>query len=210
MTIIEKLLTYAPQAKDPDKLIEALKETCARFEINTPRRQRYFIAQAMFETENFTKFVEVLYYSTPERLVAVWPTRFTMDKANVGKAWAPDYIKNSEKLGNLVYANRLGNKGPESGDGFKYRGRGAFHLTFFDNYRKCSKDLYDDDRFVINPDLVAAPLDAMLTAGWFWNNNKMNVLADADMFTKATTVINGSAVTVPERLKVLNILNKVE
>lgn len=210
MAIIDRLLEYAPKARDPEGLKEALRATCQRFDISTLRRQRYFIAQASFETQGFTAWSENLNYSTPERLVAVWPSRFTMDVNNKTKAYAPDYAKNPEKLANLVYAGRVGNGDAASGDGWSFRGRGAFHLTFRNNYKDCSDYLYKDNRFVTNPDLVMASMDGLMSAGWFWNANGMNKLADADEFTKVTKIINGSDVTVPERLKVLNVLNRID
>lgn len=180
-----------------------------RFEINSPRRIRYFMAQAYFETQGFTKFEENLYYSNPGRLVEVWRSRFTTDTSDMSKALAQDYIKNPQKLASLVYASRLGNGNAESGDGYKFRGRGLFHLTFKDNYRACSQYLYEDSRLVDNPDGVALIEDACASAGWFWHINKLNELADADQFTKMTGVINGSTATAHERLKVLDLVNTI-
>lgn len=60
---------------------------------------------------------ENLNYSAP-RICQVWPSRFGSIAA------AMPYAHNPEKLGNVVYANILGNGGPASGDGFKYRGHG--------------------------------------------------------------------------------------
>jgi len=47
----------------------------------------------------------------------------------------------------LVYGGRFGNA-PDTHDGFTYRGRGPFQLTFKDNYKRIGEDL------VGNPDLI--------------------------------------------------------
>jgi putative chitinase len=124
-------------------------------------------------------------------------------------AYAPDYIKNPQKLGNLVYANRNGNGDVASGDGYLFRGRGAFHLTGRVNYTNYSKAVYGDLHIVSNPDLVLSMADAFMSAGWFWNNNGFNALADSDSFTEVTRIINGSTKTVPERIPVLNKANAI-
>lgn len=191
-----------------DLLVSSLNATMTRFDINSSlRRVRFFITQTMYESAGFTKLVENLFYTTPTVLVNVWPSRFSMTRGG-NKAYAPDYVKNPQKLANLVYAGRYGNSGPN--DGWKYRGRGAMHLTFKDNYRNASLALYKDNRLVDQPDLVENDMSvASDTAGWFWNVNKLNALADSDEFTRVTTIINGSAATVPKRLEVLRIANRV-
>lgn len=188
-------------------LVNSINAVLDKFAINTPRRVRYFMTQSAFETRMFSRFEEDLWYSTPERLVAVWPKRFTMDSDDTKLAYAPSYLKNPEKLANFVYGGRNGNSSP--GDGWLYRGRGGFHLTFFDNYRAYSQAVYGDDRCIDDPDLVAQPADALLSAGWFWDVHGLNHLADADQFTKVTTIINGSASTVPKRLEVLRRANQI-
>jgi putative chitinase len=203
-----------------EPMVTAINSTMARFQIDQqPRRVRYFMAQAAFESQYFTKLSENLTYTTPERLVAVWPSRFTMTPppalaagspvAVNARAYAPDYVNNPQKLANLVYANRGGNGDPQSGDGFRFRGRGLFGLTFQSNYSQYSNSVYGDQRIVMQPDLVAAPTDGCLSAGWFWSINSFNASADADQFTHVTTVINGSAATVPDRLAVLNVANSI-
>ena len=194
-----KLREFLPKLNQTqlDALHTALEDLLPKYGVTTPRRIRYFLAQAHHETQGFTALTENLNYKTADRIAAVWPKRFTKESAK-------SYIKNPQKLANKVYANRMGNGDESSGDGWAYRGRGAGHLTGKTNYAQCSQDLFDDDRLVKNPDLVAEDWHTCVeTFLWFWDNNGLNKLADNDEFTKVTKVINGSTTTVPERLKVL-------
>jgi putative chitinase len=204
-----QIAQLAPKAAGPDALAAAINATAQYYGISdTQLRMRYFIAQSCFETQNFSFWSENLFYTTPERLCAVWPSRFTMTQGST-LAYAPDYTANPAKLANLVYANRNGNGDASSGDGFAFLGRGAFHLTFRNNYAAYSQARYGDDRIVQNPGLVAQPMDAFMSAGWFWKANNLSPLADADQYTKTTLVINGSTATVPQRLVTLNQVNAI-
>lgn len=206
-----QLLQLNSRLKNAADLAASINEAAARFSIDQSlRRLRYFVAQSFFETMSYTTWVENLTYTTPQRLVAVWPNRFTMNQADTTRAYAPSYINNPQKLAGLVYGGRLGNGvWPASNDAYTYRGRGGFHLTGQVNYNQYSIFMYGDLRIVDNPDLVAEPTDAFMSAGWFWQTRGLNQLADQDAYTKATVVINGSASTVPQRLQVLNQVNQI-
>jgi len=208
MITLNQLTTFC-KAAATQALVDAINQTLVRCDINTPRRLRYFMAQAYHESQAFTHFAEDLYYLDPNRLVAVWPRHFTMQLTDASKAYAPNYVKNSQKLGSLIYANEYGNGDVASGDGYNFRGRGIFGLTFRSNYAACSTDVYGDDRLVQNPDLAAQLPGAVDSAGWFWSHHGFNALADADALTSMTEVLNGSAITVPARLQVLNVANSI-
>jgi len=95
---------------------------------------------------------------------------------------AAKLCRNPKELANTVYSNRIGNGDYDSGDGWRYRGRGVFQLTGRSNYAAAGAALwrpYKDE-----PDLVAQPLDACMTAGWYWDSRKLNLLADIDGITR--------------------------
>jgi len=116
-----------------------------------------------------------------------WPARFPND------AFAQRYHRQPERIANLVYAGRHGNGDEASGDGWKYRGRGLIQLTFRDNYRAYSQAIADPS-VMDDPDRVAEPRDAAVSACWFWKNDGLNALADAGdeaSFNQISYAING-------------------
>ena len=108
------------------------------------QKKAYMLATVRSEVgADMTPIVENMNYSA-ERIREVWPSR-------------PEAVKfahNPEGLGNSVYANRLGNGPPSSGDGYKYRGRGiGAQFTGREQYEKWSR--------IMGVDLLAHPELAM-------------------------------------------------
>jgi putative chitinase len=193
----ENLKKMMPQCANPDAWVDPLNQAMDRFEINTPERAAAFLAQIAHESGQLNRLVENLNYSA-KRLMAVWPKRFpTLEKAQ-------QYEKNPEKLGNFVYASRLSNGDEASGDGFRYRGRGLIQVTGRGNYRTAAQDL--GLPLEEQPDLLATPGPAALSAAAFWKNHGLNELADdknadnddAD-FVTITRRINGGTAGLAER-----------
>ena len=162
-----------------------------KYEINTPLRQAAFIGQCQHESVNFKRLEEDLNYSS-ERLCQVFPNRFK------SIAEASPYNYNPIKIGNKIYSDRLGNGDEASGDGYRFRGRGIIQITGRNLYSVASSDLGAD--FVKNPELVATPLYAALTAGWYWNRNSLNLLADHKEYTTMTKRINGGLNGIDSRI----------
>lgn len=164
---------------------DPLQAAAARFGIESKARVAAFLAQLHYESHGFTRTEENLYYTTPERIRAMWPTRVAtlLDASKL--------CRNPQALANVVYANRLGNGDPASGEGWKYRGRGLIQLTGRTNYHVASDALGAD--YVADPDAVAAPEGACLTAAWFWESIHGNELADASLIDTLTKRINGPA-----------------
>ena len=173
------------------KWVEPLNETFERFHITTPRQQAAFIAQCGHECANFKILEENLNYKAAT-LMKLWPKRFpTLDIAN-------QYAMQPKRIANKVYADRMGNRDEASGDGFRFRGRGCIQLTGHSGYYHAGQALGVD--FVMNPDLVATPKFAVLTAGWFWSTHGCNELADAANWTGLTKRINGGTIGLNERI----------
>lgn len=181
--------------KLPAAVIAQIPETAAKFGITTNLRLAHFLAQCALESTGFTATVENLSYSA-QRLMQVFPKYFRgVDPAA--------YAKNPTKIGNRVYANRMGNGDEASGDGFKFRGRGYIQLTGKNNYTSFTGFIGED--CVANPDLVATKYP-LASAAFFFNSNNIWAIcdrgADDATVTRVSTAVNGSPPhAVPERLQ---------
>ncbi|MFZ9264842.1 MAG: glycoside hydrolase family 19 protein, partial [Polynucleobacter sp.] len=167
-------------------------ETFDRFGIDSIKKQAAFIGQCGHECGNFRVLEENLNYRA-ETLCKLWPKRFpTLE-------FAKQYERQPKKIANSVYSNRMGNRDEASGDGFRFRGRGCIQLTGHSSYFHAGKALGVD--FVMEPDLVASPKYAALTAGWFWSTHDCNALAQAADWVKLTKKINGGTIGLQDRIK---------
>ncbi len=197
----------AAKIKNPEKWLDAVEATCQEFEINTPERIASFLAQTSHESGGYTMLSENLNYKAAT-LAACWPNRFAElgpdkkpKKDEKGKL-IPTAVANSiagkpELIANLVYSSRMGNGPAESGEGWKYRGRGLKQLTGKDNYTRCGNALGVD--LVSNPDLLLEPLYAARSAGWFWKANNLSAFADAGDIKGMTKKINGGFIGLEQR-----------
>ena len=170
--------------------VEPLNETFEKFGISTPKQQAAFIGQCSHECGNFTKLEEGLSYAA-DRLMKIWPRRFPNMEI------AQRYARNPKALANNVYANRMGNRDEASGDGYRFRGRGCIQTTGHSAYFHAGQALGVD--FVMQPDLVAMPKYAALTAGFFWNTHKLNAFADSQDYVTMTKRINGGTIGLDDR-----------
>ena len=179
------------QALDIDqKWLEPLNAASAKYDISTPARQASFIGQCSHESGNFRILEENLHYSAAG-LMRVWPSRFpNLEVAN-------QFAGNAEKIANKVYAGRMGNGDEESGDGWKYHGRGLIQLTGKDNYANCGSGIGVD--LVGDPDRLLDPQYAALSAGWVWNKKGLNDLADTGDYETMTKRINGGTLGLDDR-----------
>lgn len=168
-----KLVLFVPH------LAAALRE----FRIDTPVRLASWAAQVGHESADLTRWEESFAYR-PERLVEVFGRkRFpTIDVARL-------YAGDSERVANLVYADRMGNGSETSGDGWRYRGRSPIQLTGRDNYAQAGRAL--DLPLAEQPDLLLLPEHGFRAAGWFWDARHLSQLADAGRFDDITRRING-------------------
>lgn len=83
----------------------------------------------------------------------------------------------------------IGNTPQKDGDGQKYKGRGLIQLTGRANYTAFAKATGCD--CINHPEIVAKLPWCVETAGWYWNNRKINEAADIDAFITVTKRING-------------------
>jgi putative chitinase len=205
MITADALKKAFPLCAAPDDWVKALAPAMEKYAINNPARIASFLAQTGHESSQFNRLVEGLNYKTALRLTNVWPKRFP-DEAS-----AQPYVSNEEKLANLVYAKRLGNGDSNSGDGYKFRGRGIIQITGRSNYADAGKAL--GLNLINQPDLLLQKPNAAMSAAWFWSSRGLNALADdhtddnnLEDFTEIIKRINGGSVGLSERLALLNLI----
>ena len=162
-------------------------KACSKFiGITDHARAVHFFAQTGHETGNFQFYTENLNYSA-RALRAVFGKYFPNDEM------ANAYARQKERIGNKVYANRMGNGDEKSGDGFKYRGRGALQLTGKSNYEAFEKYIGDTD-VTCQPSVVSGKY-SFQSAMFFFDKNKLWKICDEglgeDAIKKLTRRING-------------------
>ncbi|MCP4158119.1 MAG: LysM peptidoglycan-binding domain-containing protein [bacterium] len=192
-----QLKEIMPAASDENivKYLVPLNNEMPHFAIDTPLRAAHFIAQVAHESGCFRYNEENLNYSA-KALQAVFGKYFPSGQM------AKDYERKPEKIANRVYANRMGNGGEESGDGWKYRGRGLIQLTGCDNYSRCGEAIglnleEEPGQVSDNPDV------SIKAVGWFWKTNNLNKYADADDIKGITHRINGGLNGLDDRQEFL-------
>jgi len=185
----EKIGVTADGAFGPGTLRAAMK-----FYKFTPARAAHFFAQTAHESGDFKAFSENLNYGA-KGLLGIFKKYFPTE------AKAAEYERKPEKIANLVYANRMGNGDEASGDGYKFRGRGALQLTGKDNY-KAFADYMKQPEIMDNPDLVATKY-SFESAIFFFDKNKLWSICDQGINDAAilalTKRINGGTHGLDDR-----------
>jgi putative chitinase len=176
----------------------ALAQLLPDYEINTPQRIAAFVAQCAHESANFTALRENLNYRAVT-LRKIFPKYFPTDELAQQYAAMPN---KQQAIANLVYANRMGNGPPESGDGWRFAGKGLIQLTGKDNYTWFAASLG------ITVEEAAEYLEtfegAAQSACWFWETNKLNTWADRGDILTLTKRINGGTIGLDDRIKHYN------
>lgn len=186
---LEKIEGYVPK-----EVYEQLPKIILKYQFNTPARLAHFLSQCEHESGRFRFIRENMNYSI-KGLRSVFGKYFPTIEL------AKEYARNPEKIGNRVYANRMGNGDEASGDGYKYRGRGFIQITGKGNYRNLGE--YLNENLLSNPDLVATdyPLES---AAWYFKVRKLNDIADEgvtnDVVRKMTKKINGGYNGIDQRI----------
>jgi putative chitinase len=159
----------------------------------TPERAAHFFAQTSHESGGFKVFSENLNYSA-QGLQGIFGKYFP---GNLEES----YARKPEKIANRVYASRMGNGDETSGDGWKFRGRGALQLTGKSNYQLFS-DYLKKPEIMTNPDLVATEF-AFESAIFFFDKNKLWDICDKgvtkDTILALTKRINGGTHGLADR-----------
>jgi putative chitinase len=193
MITIELLQAMCPKTKRSvlEGYVEPLNTVAEYYDMyDNPRRVAGFLAQIAHESGGFNFVKENLNYSA-KGLMTTFKKYFPTEEL------AKQYERKPEKIANRVYANRMANGPEESGDGYRFCGRGLIQLTGRANYTKFAQDLgIGIDETVA---YLETPNGAVSSAGWFWDNNKLNQFCDKDDFVTLTKRINGGTIGLADR-----------
>jgi putative chitinase len=193
MVTLDLLIHICPKTKVSvlDGYIEPINTVAEYYEMNTnPARLAGFLAQTAHESGGYNFIKENLNYSA-KGLMSTFKKYFPTEDL------AKQYERKPEKIANRVYGNRMSNGPEESGDGYRFCGRGLIQLTGRANYTKFAQDLE-----MSLEDTVAyleTPNGAVASAGWFWDNNKLNQYCDSGDFVTLTKRINGGTIGLEDR-----------
>jgi putative chitinase len=177
-----RLKSILPNCKDVAGWSYELSVILPSYDITTKERIASFLSQVGHESAHLNILVENLNYSQDG-------LRKVFSKYFPDEATAFRYARQPKWIASRVYANRMGNGGEESLDGWTYRGRGILQVTGKNNYRACSRALFGDDRLLEEPDLLLRKDFAIMSACWFWQTNRLNNIAHD--VRASTRVVNG-------------------
>lgn len=194
---LDQLKKIVPNNPYIEHWYEALCQILPDYDITSKVRVAAFLAQCAHESGGFKSIKENLNYR-PETLVKLFSKYFDL-------ATAQRYCSKPNKqeaIANRMYANRMGNGPEESGDGYRYCGRGLIQLTGHDNYQA-----YAD----ATGQTVEEASEHMTTfegcvqsACWFWEANSLNKWADIGDMVTLTKKINGGTIGLDDRIKHYN------
>lgn len=190
----KKICPYTTKRRD---ILTYLNDYAPMFQINTPERWAGYLSQVCVESGEFNIFVENLNYNKSQ-LLAIWPNLFNEERAAQFEYKARD-------IANFVYGSRLGNGDFSTGDGFKYRGRGAIQVTFKDNYKK-TQDMMNSKvnlklDLIKNPELLEKPEYAILSSMCYWDSRGLNAFADKKLIKQMTKLVQGGSGHLEKRTK---------
>ena len=189
-TTREKLeeIFYEADQDTLDMFYEIFSENAEAFNISTEMHENMFLAQIVAETGYDLKPKRENLNYTVESL------KKTFSRYRNNPKWAEidgrtaNRKANQVAIGNVAYADRLGNGDIESGDGYLYRGGGYFQLTGKSNYRRMAEVIQMTTGSPIGPDNLAMAIDdvlgALLSAMAFWLDNECYECEDIDCVTR--------------------------
>jgi putative chitinase len=196
----KELLKIAfPTASDEtlSKYFLHLQDVLTSYNIQTNHDISSFLAHIGHESGDLKRVKENLNYSV-DGLLKVFPKYFK-DRQEAEK-----YARQPIRIASRVYANRMGNSSEESGDGWRYCGRGLIQLTGKSNYQKFAKYVNMSLDDVIS--FLETPKGACTSAAYFWKTNNCN----GKTILESTKIINGGTHGLEDRkTRFERIINKI-
>lgn len=161
----------------------------------TPNRAAMFLGQCAEESGGFRVLVENLNYSA-DGLRRTWPSHFAPIAGMPSADW---YAHKPEQIANLVYANRMGNGSPASGDGWAFRGAGIIQGTGRQFFTRFGASVQMGPAAAWT--FAQTPRGAAESACWYWlDRGQLLALSDAWDIPGVTRRINGGLINLDRRV----------
>ncbi|CAN0625848.1 putative chitinase [Burkholderia multivorans] len=187
------------------KMADLFNEDLVAYKLDTPLRLSHFFAQSVVEAGSRAKFVESLDYQVGDLSARTGLMQWSYFRNHVEEAKkygrTSEHPANQEAIANRAYAGKNGNGDIESGDGWKFRGRGLKQLTGRGNYAEFSGGYevifgVKGADFEASPEEVGVnPLYAVRSAVFYWLRHELFEIADkgaTDAVVREITVaVNG-------------------
>lgn len=167
-----------------------------------------FLAQCHHESAGFTKLSEGTKYRFG-RAKIIWASRKAVIQAKQDELKAKDDDFCPQPwLFNTVYGDRMANQdnGTNDDDGYEYRGSGliqttgkANHLDFMNYLHRQGKQLHLTPDTI--DDFIRTEAGAIESAIYFWQKNRIGVLARNDDVLAVTKKVNGGLNGKDERIE---------
>lgn len=207
-----QLMRIMPRCPDEIAWTAGLNKALREFAIESKLQVAHLLAQLAHESAEFTRLVESLTYTSAERILTVWPSRFWLPSPQqptcpAGRRDARGFIRAPVMLASYVYAGRNGNGSEATSDGFRFRGRGPIQITGRANYARCGQALALP--LIEQPDLLTDPDVGARAAAWYWVDRKLGPLADANDIEAVTRRINGGTHGIDDRRRYLQTAMRV-
>ncbi|GEM_PF-1669226 len=217
---LDMLKIASPLANESylESILPIMNKFAKKYDVNNEIRVMHFLAQCAHESEFKIKQENLNYQAKRMREVfgcikGMGNYNSAKDECSLGrlrdKLWTEEkkYAMNAYNLGSYVYADRMGNGNEDSGEGYKYRGRGIVQLTGKNQYIRIN-DLYKSNNpdsivdLVSDPDLITSEIDVGIEVAFlFWDLNGINFIADKDNIRDVTKAVNGGSNGLEDRAK---------
>jgi putative chitinase len=197
---VEYLMTATGSNREnAEKFLPFIQGACKAYDITTPQRVSGFLSQIGHESGGLASLQENLNYSVEAILKLFGRHRISEADARLYGRTATQKA-NQKALADILYGGEFGRKNlgnTEPGDGSAFIGRGLKQLTGRSNYKRCGDAIGTD--LIANPEKLLEPVNAALSAGWFWSVNGLNALADKGDVVAMTKRINGGDIGLAQR-----------
>lgn len=160
-----------------------------------------FLGQVQVETGNWAAATENFMYNDPKRIYKVFTSNFPSPQHAV------PYVGNQVALANRALANKNGNGGESTGDGWKYRGRGFIHLTGKELYAQAGAGVHPENPniYVDHPELLSSnPIESAKASVWYF----LHKVGKGKTAKQASKTVNPAGLKSAERGKAAIAMRK--